>query len=94
MSIIKITEVFIGHINNRLERSLQNLMAPAFNGQSTSLKYVSAQQGDTRSALKEREGLSQTQPFEKDALCSQMEIDIRLFLSFARFETTRMKLSL
>lgn len=60
MSVIKITEVFIGCINNSLERSLQNLMASASNGHSTGLKYVSAHQGDTQSALKERDGLSQT----------------------------------
>jgi hypothetical protein len=50
MCVIKRTEVFMGSINNSLERSLQNLMHLAFNEHSTTLKYVSAHWEDIPSA--------------------------------------------
>lgn len=83
MSVIKITEVFIGCINNSLERSLQNLMTSCIQRTFETLKHVSAHGGDTRSAQTERDGLSQTLTMKKMRLGSRMEINISSLMLFA-----------
>lgn len=93
MSIIKITEVLTGRVNNSSETSLQSLMASTFNGHSKSLKYVSARQGDTRSVPMERDGLSQTPTLWKRPSLFSDGNKYQVAHVVWRFETSGMKFS-
>lgn len=84
MSVIKITEVFIGCINNNLERRLQSLMASCIQGMFDNSKICEfTSQGYTVGS----DGKEWPQPtpkiMKKMCLWSQMEINIRSLMLFA-----------
>lgn len=92
MSAIKITEVFIGRINNSLERSLQNLTTTCMQQTLDGLSYACAHQLTISSKGKESLSLSPDQAPQAPLLWDSDTAQLSSVI--CRPKATRMKLSL